>query len=529
MRREPLAAALREATGAAVGFERADSVAARKEGLPARQGPLWGEPPAAPIWIRERGRRYRVDLAEGQKTGFYLDQRDARDLVAAAGAGPTRARSVLLHGRLRRRCRARRRAALTLVDSSGPALALAQENLAANAAATPARLEPRRRLRVPARGRRALRSADPRSAADGARGARRRARGARLQGSAAQRAAPLGAAARTCSSSPARTTSAPRSCARSSSAPRSRPGAACACSRRSAPAPDHVVSLDHPEGAYLSRPAARGVSGIARSSRARRALRRRPAATRRRVGARPCCAAARRRRAPMRRLERWAEQAGVFRGAGGADPLAALPVLGALADLRDARPGAGSARRGGARARSGRGRLLRRRDERRGGTRIRDRPARSLARAPALGAPEPARRRRRLPGVSLHARSRGRLRLASARRLRGAASRTSSTSSATRSAVVRSRARARLSGPALRRRSGSADPGRLRRRVAPGREARRSRSSCSRCSAEQAADGSWPLLDGGRSRSRACSTPSTGSPLWCGWPESGRARSPVAG
>ena len=33
-------------------------------------------------------------------------------------------------------------------------------------------------------------------------------------------------------------------------------------------------------------------------------------------------------------LERWAEQAGVFRGEGGVDPLAALPVLGALADLR---------------------------------------------------------------------------------------------------------------------------------------------------------------------------------------------------
>jgi hypothetical protein len=33
-------------------------------------------------------------------------------------------------------------------------------------------------------------------------------------------------------------------------------------------------------------------------------------------------------------LERWAEACGVFCGAGGADPVAALPVLGALADLR---------------------------------------------------------------------------------------------------------------------------------------------------------------------------------------------------
>ena len=41
----------------------------------------------APLWICERGRRYRVDLAEGQKTGFYLDQRDARDLVERLAAG----------------------------------------------------------------------------------------------------------------------------------------------------------------------------------------------------------------------------------------------------------------------------------------------------------------------------------------------------------------------------------------------------------------------------------------------------------
>ena len=73
-RREALASALRQASGAAVGFERADSAAARREGVPAQQGVLWGEAAPEPPWIDERGRRFRVDVVSGQKTGFYLDQ-----------------------------------------------------------------------------------------------------------------------------------------------------------------------------------------------------------------------------------------------------------------------------------------------------------------------------------------------------------------------------------------------------------------------------------------------------------------------
>lgn len=50
---------------------------------PAREGhatrALAGSVPEEPIEISERGRRYQVDLRRGQKTGFYLDQRDARD------------------------------------------------------------------------------------------------------------------------------------------------------------------------------------------------------------------------------------------------------------------------------------------------------------------------------------------------------------------------------------------------------------------------------------------------------------------
>jgi 23S rRNA (cytosine1962-C5)-methyltransferase len=48
---------------------------------------LFGSIPESPVWIEERRRRYRVDLRHGQKTGFYLDQREARDLFATLAEG----------------------------------------------------------------------------------------------------------------------------------------------------------------------------------------------------------------------------------------------------------------------------------------------------------------------------------------------------------------------------------------------------------------------------------------------------------
>jgi 23S rRNA (cytosine1962-C5)-methyltransferase len=52
------------------------------EGLPPRSGPLLGEPPGT-VRIEEDGIRYEVDVARGQKTGFYLDQRENRGLAAS--------------------------------------------------------------------------------------------------------------------------------------------------------------------------------------------------------------------------------------------------------------------------------------------------------------------------------------------------------------------------------------------------------------------------------------------------------------
>jgi 23S rRNA (cytosine1962-C5)-methyltransferase len=64
---------------------------ARAEGIELRDGPYWGDIPDGPLLLADGGLRYEVDLAEGQKTGFYLDQRENR----RAAAGYLRGQRVL--------------------------------------------------------------------------------------------------------------------------------------------------------------------------------------------------------------------------------------------------------------------------------------------------------------------------------------------------------------------------------------------------------------------------------------------------
>jgi 23S rRNA (cytosine1962-C5)-methyltransferase len=63
-------------------YERSDVDVREKEGLAPRSGSLSGaEPPSEGVVIQESDLRFRADLRRGQKTGFYLDQRQNRALV----------------------------------------------------------------------------------------------------------------------------------------------------------------------------------------------------------------------------------------------------------------------------------------------------------------------------------------------------------------------------------------------------------------------------------------------------------------
>jgi 23S rRNA (cytosine1962-C5)-methyltransferase len=57
------------------------------EGLELQDGLIWGDVPSEPIVIEENGIQFHVNLAEGQKTGLYLDQRDNHVAVAHLAAG----------------------------------------------------------------------------------------------------------------------------------------------------------------------------------------------------------------------------------------------------------------------------------------------------------------------------------------------------------------------------------------------------------------------------------------------------------
>ncbi len=65
----------------------ADRGLAKLEGLHLPDRVIRGAPPAGPIFVSERGLRFGIDLAEGQKTGFYLDQRDNRQAAARHARG----------------------------------------------------------------------------------------------------------------------------------------------------------------------------------------------------------------------------------------------------------------------------------------------------------------------------------------------------------------------------------------------------------------------------------------------------------
>jgi 23S rRNA (cytosine1962-C5)-methyltransferase len=67
--------------------DRSDVTVRRQEGLPPRREVAWGQPPPADLCILEHGHRFQVDVLGGQKTGFYLDQRENRRRVAAYAAG----------------------------------------------------------------------------------------------------------------------------------------------------------------------------------------------------------------------------------------------------------------------------------------------------------------------------------------------------------------------------------------------------------------------------------------------------------
>jgi 23S rRNA (cytosine1962-C5)-methyltransferase len=86
-RRELLADLLTELCQPEGVYLRTERGIGQLEGLELHDGLLRGAVPADPVTIDEGGLKFLVHLAEGQKTGFYLDHRDNRQTVARLAAG----------------------------------------------------------------------------------------------------------------------------------------------------------------------------------------------------------------------------------------------------------------------------------------------------------------------------------------------------------------------------------------------------------------------------------------------------------
>ncbi|GHV01410.1 SAM-dependent methyltransferase [Clostridia bacterium] len=112
-------------------YERSDVAVRAKEGLPEKKGALYGELPAE-VLISENGLRLKIDVENGQKTGYFLDQKHNRDNLKHYAAGRKVLDLFCNQGGFSL-CAAKYGAqAVTAVDISETALAAVRGNAARN-------------------------------------------------------------------------------------------------------------------------------------------------------------------------------------------------------------------------------------------------------------------------------------------------------------------------------------------------------------------------------------------------------------
>ena len=123
---------LQELLGVKGVYVRTEKGIGQLEGLELHDGLLCGDTPPPEVVIEENGLRFAVNLTEGQKTGYYLDQRDNRAAVAKLAAGRRVLDAFSYSGGFGIYARRAGAAEVESVDASEPALALARRNAELN-------------------------------------------------------------------------------------------------------------------------------------------------------------------------------------------------------------------------------------------------------------------------------------------------------------------------------------------------------------------------------------------------------------
>ncbi|MDO5462970.1 MAG: class I SAM-dependent methyltransferase [bacterium] len=124
--------ALMSATGATSFYERSDGDGRLREGLEQMTGRLAGDEPPNKIHIHEREVNFEVDVRLGHKTGFYLDQRENRRIIATYAQGQTVLNTFAFTGGFGIAAQAAGAAHVTHIDISGTALEQAKINASLN-------------------------------------------------------------------------------------------------------------------------------------------------------------------------------------------------------------------------------------------------------------------------------------------------------------------------------------------------------------------------------------------------------------
>jgi len=129
--RDTIADLLQELCNPACIYERSDSDSRGLEGLEPRNGVLRGALPES-VEVVEHGLRFKVDVAAGQKTGFYLDQRDNRALTGTLAKDREVLNCFCYTGGFSLYALRGGAKSVLSIDASGDALRIAAENLTAN-------------------------------------------------------------------------------------------------------------------------------------------------------------------------------------------------------------------------------------------------------------------------------------------------------------------------------------------------------------------------------------------------------------
>jgi 23S rRNA (cytosine1962-C5)-methyltransferase len=113
-------------------YDRSDAAMRAQEGLPDSSGPIADGSFPDLIEIRENDVRFLVNVKEGQKTGFYLDQRDNRSRMKGLAEGKRVLNCFSYTGGFSVYASLGGADQVTSVESSADALELCKENLSLN-------------------------------------------------------------------------------------------------------------------------------------------------------------------------------------------------------------------------------------------------------------------------------------------------------------------------------------------------------------------------------------------------------------